>query len=490
MQTLSQNQVRLAARQRVTELWLNHLCDCYPKWNRSEMEPLIFHTVTDLYRYLDDKSGRDRFELQTFLGVDMPTDRLTLKDISEVFAKLRLAFQQAMVEGITDADPIILERMKVWTDCQAEATQRMAELKTLNHCVTELNVMLDLVSVLKAIVQLGRTLTNGDICIVFQRDGNFLFPRANAGCIPFLSRPVEISSMMLLEPLIIDQYRQDIPLEMVRQNLNVAGIQAMTCIPLNAGNTIIGKLTTLYLTPQRFTSWQIKLQEIYAAQAGQVLHNAHLFERLGELSIEQERRRIACEMHDTVLQTLAALNINLKVASGFASQEKWEHAENLINDAHRLGKSALDEGREALKSLRKIRNISDNFSDHIQPELAFFAEQSGITPRLIVTGNDSLHISKAVAHHLCRLVGEALNNIHRHAQASNVTIAINVDRTGEVQLSIQDDGIGFIPSTVDQQNSFGLIGMRERSLSINARFDVESYPGNGTIVSVKIPRAS
>jgi len=91
-----------------------------------------------------------------------------------------------------------------------------------------------------------------------------------------------------------------------------------------------------------------------------------------------------------------------------------------------------------------------------------------------------------VAHHLRRLVGEALTNIYRHARATEVSVEVGMQGQ-ELCLSVRDNGVGFLPDTVDQNSSFGLIAMRERSRLIEGQLEVQSTAGQGTVICVRVP---
>lgn len=509
MQVFATSQrVQLPARQRVMRLWLDQLCRICPGWDRAELERLSLQALADFYRYMDDGDVEPHFDLKAFVDANIAPAHLSLIDIARIFIVLRSVVRQAMVDQEAALCLMVMDHLDKWTDRvvshyadfrqlqilerKVEIAQRMAELNMLNYCAATLNATLDSVSVLNATARLACTLTNADLAIVFQREGDYLYPNAIAGTLAYQQEMIEITDPDLLETLIVDDQQQDLPIEQVRLNLEIAAAQAMCCTPLRAGNEIIGKLTLIYATPRRFTPQQRRLQEIFASHAGQAVHNAQLYEQLGELSVAQERQRIACEMHDTMLQTLVSLNINLQVALNHAGREHWDQVTELVEDARRLGKIAIAEGRETLNNLREECMACDTPSgvlEALDPELRLFAEQTTITPRLIVTGNSSPAVGKDVAHHLRRLVGEALTNVQRHARATDVVVRVDA-KNGDLWLQVQDNGIGFVPAMVDQQQSFGLLGMQERARFIDAEFDINSTPGRGTTVIIRVPTAT
>lgn len=500
--SIEQQQLHLPGRQQVKQLWLEQLCKDNLGWNNSELDALAMLALKDFYCFLDDDLETKEFDLQKFVQTYLHTEYPSIADVSHIFIMLRSAFRKLMDRQSQAGNLDILEQLDVWTQLivsnytiiysklvqarDAMIAEHVSGLTMLTRCASLLNTSLDTVSVVNLAAQLGRDLTNADLCIVFRRDGDSLIPSAHSGTVEYINRPIRVTSSTLLKELIIDEVRQDIPLQTICENLGIPGIRAVTSSPLQAGNNTIGKLVAVYLKPQQFTTRQIRLHEIFASHAGQALHNAQLYEQLGCMVAAQERQRLAMEMHDTMLQTMTSLNINLRVALSYIDDAEWDNAAGCVRTAQMLGKEALEEGRETLKNLTKgCTSDEETLIDVIQSEMKLFEEQSGIAPQL-TKPSTTLSVFGDVKHHLRRLIGECLNNIYRHANATEVKICIR-EELGELCLSIQDNGQGFMPSKVNEQLSFGLSGMRERSRLINARFEVQSTPGTGTTVNIRIP---
>ncbi len=503
MQFTTERYLQLPARQQLVQLWLDQLCKDGPGWYRADLAPHAHHALKDFYAFLDDHDAPQRFDLQGLVNSYLRTENASVLDVARIFMMLRAAFR-AFLASYDVADGLaIQEQLDTWTDqvvsryamARAQLTrvrdemiaERMSDLSILNRSAALLNASLDTISVVNLAAQIGADLTGADLCIVFQREKDRLLPMASAGRVAYAHAPIDILTPRLLEPVIVDSNQQDIPLQMVRDHLGIPDVHAMTCSPLRAGNAVIGKLTAIYLQPQHFTAQQISLREIFASHAGQALRNAQLYERLGDLTAAQERQRIAMEMHDTMLQTLVTLNINLHVARSLSEQEQWPQVRDCLEVAHRLGKAAVDEGRETLRNLNNGCSCGqESLVDVIQSEMILFAEQTGIHPQLVKNGRELPRVTRTVRHHVRRLLGESFNNIQRHAQASEVVVALD-DNGSELLLEVRDNGLGFIPDEVDEQVSFGLAGMRERARLINAHFEVHSAPGQGVAICIRVP---
>jgi signal transduction histidine kinase len=184
----------------------------------------------------------------------------------------------------------------------------------------------------------------------------------------------------------------------------------------------------------------------------------------------QERNRIAREIHDSLGHSLTALNLHLEMALKL-SQIQPEKSHEVLKEAKRLGSVALRDVRQSVSTLRSdplqdrdlataIAKLADEFSrsSHIQP--VCHLQLPNQLPQPIATT-------------IYRIVQEALTNISKYAQATEVTISIQTLPT-ELKLSIVDNGCGFTPT--NNTTGFGLQGMRERVLSLHGNFEIVSIP--------------
>jgi PAS domain S-box-containing protein len=203
---------------------------------------------------------------------------------------------------------------------------------------------------------------------------------------------------------------------------------------------------------------------------------------------ESERRRIARDLHDQVGQQLTALRLTLemlKVQSvGHADlrvqvETLQELARQLDQDVAfrvwELRPTALQE--EGLHSA--LTNYVSNWSKHF-----------GIKAQLRASRATEDRLPSLIETTLYRLAQEALNNVVKHARARQVDIVL--ERTADHwSLIIEDDGIGFDPSSREaEQRGFGLVGMRERAALVGADLQIESAPGRGTTVILRMPASS
>ncbi len=507
--------VSLPHRQLLMQRWLHILHEKFPAWGSARLESIALGALANFYAFFDQQGEVEPWDLLPFLSASEETPGgIAVRHIVRIFGALRLALKDLIKDSDHEALNRVYEALDAWQELvllkyettllqqsrvhRAEIVQRMADINTMNYCAAALNSSLDLAASLHATACLCRDLTNADITAVYFSEHDEYFLRSSARseralCLPPLRESagsgVRIGETVIRydsrRTAVIDSNRQDMPIDVPRIGTGISQLQAVICIPLHAGQVSIGRIVVGFLEPQEFPTQKIRMLEIFANHAGQAIYNAMLFEQMAEMAVVQERQRIACEMHDTMLQTLVSLNINLRVAIWRARQGDWEEALRVFEQARQLGKVAVQEGRDALSNLREecfCPGETENLSALIQPIVAVFSEQSGLIPDTHI--DESLNLPPLVAHQLSRIVGEALNNIYRHASAT--AVAIRVEQADDkLRLRIADDGVGFDLSQTGMHGSFGLSGMRERARLINAQLTIDSSPGIGTVIEVR-----
>jgi two-component system CheB/CheR fusion protein len=200
---------------------------------------------------------------------------------------------------------------------------------------------------------------------------------------------------------------------------------------------------------------------------------------------EDERRRVAREIHDHLGQQSTALRLKLEAlkAECVDHEELCEPIEKVQEIAARLDSEvdflAWELRPAALDDLGltvALANFVEEWSKHFS-----------IQTNLHTTGMDSERPSPEAETNLYRIAQEALNNIYKHAQASRVDVLLE-RRDGSVVLIIEDDGVGFeVSDEALSEKGLGLVGMRERAVLIGGTLEIESTPNQGTTVFARVP---
>lgn len=203
--------------------------------------------------------------------------------------------------------------------------------------------------------------------------------------------------------------------------------------------------------------------------------------KVEDLTIANERQRMARELHDTLSQGLAGLVLQLEAVDAHLANNRIERSRTILHQSMDMARGALAEARQAIDGLRKPKE--DSLVEAVMQESERFTNATGIAcePQIDV----KMDIHELVAETAIRAISECLTNIARHAQANHVTLRL----TGlekELEIEITDDGVGFNPEAV-QSGHYGLLGMRERIRLAGGSLKVQSGPGKGTCIMIIFP---
>lgn len=240
-------------------------------------------------------------------------------------------------------------------------------------------------------------------------------------------------------------------------------------------------------TNGRFTDGDLRLAEIFAGRAAVALA---LSERVARDTVrrvvaaqEEERRRLALELHDETGQALTSILLGLKAIGGAKSKEDAERAEA---DVRALVVQALQDVRALAVELRPSALDDFGLGPAVERLAQTFGERSGI--RTTVETHLGERLPPELETTLYRVVQEALSNVVKHAAARHVSIVL-AQRGSSVAATIDDDGAGFDEAEV-RPDALGLTGMRERLALVGGALEIESTPGRGTTVAAQVPVAA
>lgn len=199
---------------------------------------------------------------------------------------------------------------------------------------------------------------------------------------------------------------------------------------------------------------------------------------------EEERSRLARELHDDLAQRLAVFAIDV----GQLEQQLGDLPGPIHGALGEIKKDIVTISQDVHNLSRQIHpSILDDLGliKAVESECAHFSKREGIE---IVFNHENIPtvIPKGISLSLYRITQEGLSNISKHACAENISVSLK--GTGhDVLLSVQDDGIGFDPAEVREKPGLGFSSMRERARLIHGEFSVSSQPERGTIINVKVP---
>jgi two-component system sensor histidine kinase UhpB len=204
---------------------------------------------------------------------------------------------------------------------------------------------------------------------------------------------------------------------------------------------------------------------------------------------EEERRRIARDLHDGIGQSLTALLIGLRTVEEAPTSEA---ARSRAAELRQIIVAAVEEVRRLARGLRPSILDDLGLAAALQHYVADCSQTYGIAVEVEAADLAARRLPPAVETTLYRIVQEAVTNTAKHAAAKKVCIVAR-RQCGGVHLSVQDDGCGFdmegLRRRSDVRDHLGLCDMRERAALLNGSLMIESRPGSGTTVSISIPLA-
>jgi two-component system NarL family sensor kinase len=271
------------------------------------------------------------------------------------------------------------------------------------------------------------------------------------------------------------------------------GLRFHASIPIYAGEKPLGVLNVASEDWRELQAEELQLLHIIGDQIGLAVQRARLSAEqtrsAARLATIEERNRLAREIHDTLAQGLAAIALQLETADALVLSRP-QRAEEAIRRALSLAHSNLEEARRSMMDLRAAP-----LQDRTLPEALAALVQQGC-------GGDAIEVQYSYSPSIdfpmlptrleagmYRIAQEALANICKHAQAKHIQVKLTLDDQF-LRLFVQDDGRGFDPDEVTSSphtGHFGLASMNERVKLLGGTICIQSEPGSGTCIVVRVP---
>ncbi|MEU3341871.1 GAF domain-containing sensor histidine kinase [Streptomyces sp. NPDC006668] len=262
-------------------------------------------------------------------------------------------------------------------------------------------------------------------------------------------------------------------------------------LPIRDGDEVIG---ALFLANKQncpkpeggcgFTEQDEDLLAILAQHAAIALTNARLYERSRELTIAEERSRLAHELHDAVSQKLFSLRLTAQAAAALVDRDP-ARAKGELQQVAALAAEAADELRAAVVELRPAGLDEDGLVATLRTHVQVLDRAH--TARVTFDSHGVRALPSAQEEAVLRVAQEALHNALRHSAAQEVRVTLARHGTGTL-LRVTDDGSGFDPKAVRRAGRhLGLVSMRDRASGVGGTLTVESAPGKGTTIEMEVP---
>jgi signal transduction histidine kinase len=286
--------------------------------------------------------------------------------------------------------------------------------------------------------------------------------------------------------------------------ITTEGLKAFISVPLRAKDTVLGVLNVASHLPHHFTKDDMHLLHAIGDQVGVAIEQAELYERLRKerqnyqrlarhmlMAQEEERGRVARELHDETSQSLTGLSLSMQALLTIAKTSDFGDAafKAKLEKAYNITLQLNSEISKIMKSLRPTALDSLGLGPAVHQYAENRLHSVGINVSAKGTGMEQ-RLPKEVEFALYRIAQGAIANIAWHSKAKNAVINLR-HTSDEFVMEIEDDGKGFDaskPLQVDESgHGRGLLSMKERASLLGGTCDIQSQPGKGTKITVRMP---
>ena len=393
----------------------------------------------------------------------------------------------------------------------AEQANRTERLELLNELVSKLNRLADEKSVLETATEgIHASLPFAEVATVLYRpdeslsllcfpEGSRLGLQLRRPCLkvnrtPFAVCMQERKSVILSE---ISVEKAKTPFE---RWLARRGFRSLIAVPVALGEQVLGVIFAAAVQPDAFSRDDLTFLQTVSDHVAVALANARLLQELREkervrglllnkvvTAQEEERKRISHELHDQIGQLLTALLIQLQLLERDLSEPSLKDrlkvlkqlAEEISIHLHHIAWELRPPALDELGLLAALERVTEEWS-----------KRFNIPCEFEVNGAFNGQIEPEVAIGVFRIVQESLTNIAKHARATHARVTVQQEN-GELVVTVEDNGVGFRVKDVmrhpDENKRLGLLGMMERAAMLSGKLDIESKPGKGTKVQLRIP---
>ena len=262
-----------------------------------------------------------------------------------------------------------------------------------------------------------------------------------------------------------------------------AGYSSLVSVPIRLQQRVLGEVDLFYRHEVSLSPDERGLFDTLAGHLANAVENLRTEALVREAAVSEERAMLARELHDSIAQSLAFMKIQLSLLRAAVLRSDREQMVSSVDELDAGVKESLQDVRELLVHFR-TRTNSDQIEQALHATLKKFEHQSGLKAHLQMRGH-GVALPSDVQLQVLHVLQEALSNVRKHAQASQVWL--EVDKGPPWTFSVRDDGRGFeVAPPHGEGTSFGLQIMRERAERIGATVSVTSTPGRGTQVTLTL----
>jgi len=397
-------------------------------------------------------------------------------------------------------------------ELETETLRRHHQLRALSHISSAVSGLQHLDDILNVALDTVLEIVNGTIggILLLDERTQRLYYRVQRG---LSAKYIEGMQLSLGEGIAgkVAQTGEPILLKDISKDARTArfdlvsaeGLKGFISVPLRAKNKVVGVINIASHMPGQFATEDMYLLDLIGYQLGTAIEQARLYEWLYNATEsyqrllqhvltaqEEERKRIARELHDETSQMLTGLALNLQAIMDMAEMDDIKDArmKEGLKKAHSLAVQTSIEITKLINDLRPTLLDTFGLVPAIQRYVETWLQPRGIGVSLKTHGGERLPPEIEVV--LFRIAQEAINNVMRHSEAKNVLIDLECDAQKCI-LRIEDDGKGFDVQEITRVDKtgrgVGLFSMKERLTLVGGTCSVQSQPGKGTKIISEVP---
>lgn len=209
-------------------------------------------------------------------------------------------------------------------------------------------------------------------------------------------------------------------------------------------------------------------------------------QQVEQLTLQNERQRMARDLHDTLAQGLVSLNMQLDAIHVHLAKDNTERAKEIVQQSMNRVKSTLADARSAIDDLRSKSEEIGFLKERITSLMDHFQESTGTACFVDYRLHQVLDVR--TAENCYYIIGECITNAAKHAEAETIWVSIWDDEKGRLHLTVKDNGKGFnVEKGKKKRGHYGLLGIQERVRAMNGQFNIKSTKSIGTHIEINVP---
>lgn len=485
---LRQNHSPTTETSNTSEVTLNEILNLIQVGNvRTLPQQDMSQTYADLEKQVQEQT--------TALNQATSTLKAQITERETAARKLRKAYNdlelhlQEHIEYQTRLNQSLQEQIEEQKRTQKLAEEERTLTEALRDTLTTMSHTLDLDKILDHILDTVRRVTPYDGANVLLVESDLVHVARQKGYLEkglggnWLNQRIPLMKLAILQQL-IDLGKPLATPDTSASSMwigfpDVDWVSSNVIAPIRSNGKILGFLSLDSATPGYFTQAHAERLQSFADQAAIAIQNARLLDRAKRVAVLAERNRLANELHDTISQTLWSITLISERLPTIWEIDKDEGRRSLTT-LHQLAQNALAEMRSLLLELHPSTLTETKLGDLIRQAAHIIANRTGLDITVQIENQDP--IPQEVHFALYRVVQEVLNNVVLHAVANHVEIYYN-SHSGQLSLTVEDDGLGFNPAHIDL-GRLGLSIMRDRIQNIGGTLEIISAKSEGTRMKV------